>query len=81
MTIIVKLNDIVRCHDFPSNPDCYIIGKVVEITMMLRCEIIKVVEDGEMVTHIAGSTFLTAKPGEGWMDDMFGDWERVQVLG
>lgn len=74
----VQIGSIIKAYDFPGTTDCYIIGKVINVTdVYITANVIKAVsEDKEY--DLCSATFKTPLQGKGLLDDKF---DRVIVLG
>ena len=72
----VKIGDVIKALDFPGRADCYMVGKVIEVSdEMIRCAGISRVWAG---VAEAGQDFQTVAQGEHFMDEAFPG--RVTVI-
>ena len=70
----MKIGSIVKALDFPGIPEHYMVGKVVSISKMdstIRCEVLKVVERGQIKKAKNPDFFVTPLEGFHFLDASF----------
>lgn len=75
---MINVGDVIKSYDFPGMTDCYLIGKVIDVTEhTITAKIIKAVSENKEY-DIGSATFKTSVQGSGLLDDRF---ERIVVIG
>ena len=70
----MQVGSIVKALDFPGIPQHYMVGKVVSISKMdstIRCEVLKVVENGKIKKTRIPDFFVTPLPDFHFLDAHF----------
>ena len=78
----IQANDIIKSYDFHGRTDCYMVGLVerVERDGLIHCKLLKRVLEGKLHPLPEGRTFQTPKQGCSMMDEMFPDFQRIEVI-
>lgn len=70
----MQIGSIIKSLDFPGIPQHYMVGKVVSISKMdstIRCEVLKVVENGKIKKTRIPDFFVTPLPDFHFLDASF----------
>lgn len=70
----MQIGSIIKSLDFPGIPQHYMVGKVVSISKMdstIRCEVLKVVQDGKIKKTRIPDFFVTPLPDFHFLDASF----------
>lgn len=80
----MKVGDIVKSYDFVGNTECYFVGEVVALLDYgFRAKTIKQVVCGKTkdIVRFENDFFQAPFNGNSFMDDMFPEFNRVEVIG
>ena len=73
MSQVPQIGNIIKALDFPGNPNCYMIGEVVDVLDdLIRCKTLEIIFDSELQTiRPHRREFVTPMEGSSFMDHEF----------
>lgn len=76
----LKIGNVIKSYDFVNNSTCFYVGKVREIRDgMAVCDCIGQTWDNQVVSGFPPE-FRTPLPGNFMMDDMYPNFQRIEVV-